>query len=89
MFTNVSTKLGYGLKLLYFNTENQHFNRRDIVSGLNALTTNIEDIIIFYYTGYGVYQIGDNSNFPSLKLQNTGNKFLSKETVAKTCKNEY
>lgn len=83
MFTNVSTKLSYGLKVLYLNTGNQHFNRADVVSGLRALTTNAEDIIIFYYNGYGFYPAIENSNFPSFKLIDTDNKFLSMDAVAK------
>ena len=85
MFTNVSGKLGYGFKVLYLNNNNQHFNRTDIVSGLMALTINTEDIIIFYYNGYGVYPSGEISNFPSFKLiQST----LSMDSVAKQLKDK-
>lgn len=83
MFTHVSSKLGYGLKILYLNNNNQHFNRADVVSGLAALKTNTEDIIIFYYDGYGVFPAGENSNFPSFKLMDTDNKLLSMDEVAK------
>jgi hypothetical protein len=83
MFTNVSKNLGYGLKVLYLNPKNQHFNSKDVVSGLAALNTNTEDIIIFYYNGYGTYPAGENSNFPSFKLMDTDNKFLSMDEIAK------
>jgi cell fate (sporulation/competence/biofilm development) regulator YlbF (YheA/YmcA/DUF963 family) len=83
MFTNISSKLGYGFKILYLNPNNQHFNRADIVSGLGALKTNTEDIVVFYYNGYGVFSAGENSNFPSFKLTDTDNKFLSMDEVAK------
>lgn len=83
MFTNVSSKLGYGLKILYLNTGNKHFNYADVVSGLTALTTNTEDIIVFYYNGYGVFSAEKNSNFPSFKLMDTDDKLLSMDEVAK------
>ena len=83
MFTTVSKNLDYGLKTLYLNTKNQYFNSKDIVSGLSAMQTNTEDIIVFYYNGYGTYPAGKNSNFPSLKLSDTENKLLSIDEVAK------
>lgn len=70
MYHHVSSKLGYRLKKIYFNNgiSNQHFNRTDIVSSLAAITTNSEDIIIFYYSGYATFPENSNSNFPSFKL---------------------
>ncbi len=83
MFTNVSTKLDYGFKILYLNNGNQHFNRADVISGLAALKTNTEDIIIFYYNGYATYPAGENSYFPSFKLTDNDDKRLSMDEVAK------
>lgn len=87
MFTNVSGKLGYGFKILYLNNSisNQHFNQADILGALTALKTDSEDIIIFYYNGYGEYPTGKNSNFPSFKL--TDNT-LSMDEVAKQLKDK-
>ena len=83
MFTNVSSKLGYGFKILYLNNNNQHFNSIDVTTGLTALNTNTEDIIIFYYNGFGVYPNSENSNFPSFKLTDAANKLLSLDNVTK------
>ncbi len=70
MFTNVSNKLGYGFKILYLNNglSNQHFNRMDVIAGIDSMKTYSEDITILYYNGYGMYQTGKNSNFPSFRL---------------------
>jgi Caspase domain len=88
MFTNVSKNLGYGLKILYLNPTNQHFNKADVIAGLEAMKVNTEDIIIFYYNGYGTYPADQNSNFPSFRLIDADNKLLSMDEVAKQLKDK-
>jgi hypothetical protein len=87
MFSNISNKLNYGLKILYLNSgiSNQHFNRADILGGISALKTNTEDIIIFYYNGYGTFSANGNSNFPSFKLSDN---MLSMDEIAKQIKDK-
>lgn len=80
MFGSVAKKLDYGIKKIYLNTTNKLFNQANINSSLDNLKTNPEDIIVFYYTGYGSFSENPNSNFPSFKL--TGNT-LAMDDVAK------
>jgi hypothetical protein len=88
MFRTVADTLHYGYKILYLNTMNKRFNRANVVSGINSINTNPEDIIIFYYNGLGVYPNGSNSIFPSFKLADTDNNPLSMDAVTNQLRNK-
>lgn len=82
MFQRVSTNLGYLLNKTYLNTGNKLFNRTQIISKLNNLKTSPEDIIVFYYDGFGFYSPTSKSEFPIFTLDKSNDKILSFDDVA-------
>ena len=82
VFNTVSSNLGYKLNKVYFNTGNKLFDRVAIVNSLNKLATNPEDIVVFYYNGFGFYPANNTGEYPTFQLNNTDNKTLSMDDVA-------
>lgn len=82
MFGTVSSYLGYSLTKTYLNTNNKLFNRTEIISKLNNLNTLPEDIVVFYYNGFGIYPPQSKSEYPTFTLANTDNKTLSVDDIS-------
>jgi hypothetical protein len=82
MFGRVSSNLDYKLNKVYLNTTNKLFNRIAVITALNNLKTNPEDIVIFYYNGFGFYPPQSKSDYPTFQLNNTDNKTLSFDDIS-------
>jgi hypothetical protein len=82
MFEKVVEHLNYKINKVYLNTTNKLFNRFAVITNLNNLKTNPEDIVVFYYTGFGTYPSISKSEYPTFTLNNTDNKTLSLDDVA-------
>jgi len=83
MFGKVSTNLNYKLSKVYLNTTNNQFKRTSIITSLNLLKTNPEDIIVFYYTGFGIYPPNTTSEYPTFSLNDSNIKTISVDEVEK------
>jgi hypothetical protein len=79
----VSSNLDYKINKVYLNTTNKLFNRFGVITALNNLKTNPEDIIVFYYIGFGTYPPISKSEYPTFSLNTADSKTLSVDEVEK------
>ena len=82
IFGTASSYLGYSLSKTYLNTSNKLFNRTAIISKLDNLKTLPEDIVVFYYNGFGIYPPQIKSEYPTFTLENIDNKTLSVDDIS-------
>lgn len=81
MFKKVCENLNYKPNYVYLNTTNKLFNRLAVVAALNNLKPNPEDIVVFYYNGFGFYPPNSRSEYPTFSLNDTKHKTLSVDEV--------
>jgi hypothetical protein len=83
MFGRVAENLGYKTNKIYLNTTNKSFNQTAINARLSNLKPLSEDIIVFYYNGFGFYPPNNRSDYPVFQLSNSNSKTLYFDDVAR------
>lgn len=85
IFGTVSTGINYQLKASYLNSNNNKYNSVDVLKNFETFKTNPEDIIVFFYSGEGIFSA--KSDYPIFKLKDyEESNNLSVDDVAKTIK---
>lgn len=79
MFKKVGIQIGYPLKTAYVNKNSPlGFTGEGVWAAVKDTSIHAKDIVIFYYSGFGVYTA--NNALPSLKLDNNNLLSFSKYT---------
>jgi Caspase domain len=85
IFGTVAIGLNYKLKVSNLNTFNKNFSKVEVLKNFETLKTNPEDIVVFFYSGEGVFAA--KSDYPIFKLKDYDiNNNLSVDDVANTIK---
>ena len=88
-FNNISVEISTiasatRMKLKRYYYKDSQCSTSNLVSVLNNLRTEADDVIIFYYTGHGTRSTGDSSEFPQMCLgSHDQSKFYPLENVLK------
>lgn len=77
----IAAYLDYGIR--YYDGEGKNCSKENLMSTLNSLRCNKDDIILFYYSGHGTRSSEDKSEFPQmcLKYDYEQDKFVPVHTV--------
>lgn len=71
-------------EIVYYNGEGEDCSYENLMSSLNSLNCEKDDIILFYYSGHGTRSPQDKSEFPQMCLKYNGyeqDKFVAMHTV--------
>lgn len=63
----IAAYLDYGIR--YYDGEGEKCSKENLMSTLNSLRCNKDDIILFYYSGHGTRSNQDKSEFPQMCLK--------------------